>query len=244
MLPGLVEYLAQSLGVEASPLPFDRAEVEALPGLKDVGNKFSTALGLGLRGVTGIDGSKLDARIGPFSFKGSYEHVRARLPQMAGAIAVLILLSCTFALGRVVMLKSEAAALDVALAEATSPLFDEEVTDGDQIRRRFRLEAIPPPFLPTVSGYEVWAQIANAFVATENLGYSVVAGAFEVDMERRVYRVEGTADSAESVDTFEAQLGSIQCVSSINRNEMSAAGESFEFSINGAIGCGGEEEED
>ena len=244
ILPGLVEYLSQSLGVPASPLPFDRPEVQSLPGFSEVGNKFSTALGLGLRGVTTIDGSQLDARIGPFSFKGSYEHVRARLPQMVGALAVLILLSFSFALGRAVMLKSESAALDAALSQATTPLFGDAVTDGNQISRRFRLEAIPPPFLPTTSGYDVWSQIANAFVETDNLGYSVVAGAFEVDMERRVYRVEGTADSAESVDTFEAQLGAIGCVSSVNRNEMSASGDSFEFSINGAIGCGSDEEEE
>ena len=244
MLPGLVEYVAQSLGVNASPLSFARPEVEAVHGFAEVGNKFSTAFGLALRGVASVDGSQLDARIGPFAFKGSYEHVRARLPQMVGALAVLILLSFTFALGRVVMLKSEAAALDAALAESTRPLFGEEETDGDRISRRFRLEAIPPPFLPTTSGYEVWSQIGNAFIETDNLGYSVVAGAFEVDMERRVYRVEGTADSAESVDTFEAQLGAIECVASVNRNEMSASGDAFEFTINGAIGCGAEPGED
>ena len=244
LLPGLVEYVAQSLDVGTSPLPFSRPEVETVPGFAEVGNKFATAFGLALRGVPSVNGSQFDARIGPFAFKGSYEHVRARLPQMVGAVAVLILLSFTFALGRVVMLKSEAAALDSALAESTAPLFGEEVTDGDRISRRLRLEAIPPPFLPTTSGYEVWSQIGNAFVETDNLGYSVVAGAFEVDMERRVYRVEGTADSAESVDTFEAQLGAIECVSTVNRNEMSASGDAFEFTINGAIGCGAEAGED
>ncbi|MFT6400693.1 MAG: type IV pilus assembly protein PilM, partial [Bradymonadia bacterium] len=239
LLPGLVEYLGQSLGVPASPLPFDN--VSSIAGFTEVGNKFATALGLGLRGVTGVDGSDLNARIGPFSFKGSYEHIRSRLPQMLGAIVVLVMLSLAFVAGRIVMLKAESAALDDALAEATEPLFGEAVTNGDRIRGRFALEASPPRFLPQQSAFALWSEIANAFIETADLGYEVEAGAFEVDLERRVYRVEGVADSAESVDTFETQLAAIDCVSSVNRNEMSASGENFEFSINGAL-CGSDDD--
>jgi hypothetical protein len=188
-----------------------------------------------------VDGSDLNARIGPFSFKGSYEHIRSRLPQMLGAIVVLVMLSLAFVAGRIVMLKAESAALDDALAEATEPLFGEAVTNGDRIRGRFALEASPPRFLPQQSAFALWSEIANAFIETADLGYEVEAGAFEVDLERRVYRVEGVADSAESVDTFETQLAAIDCVSSVNRNEMSASGENFEFSINGAL-CGSDDD--
>lgn len=240
LLPGLVEYLGQSLGVPASALPFN--SVNSVEGFNEVGNKFATALGLGLRGVTGVEGSDFNARIGPFAFKGSYEHIRSRLPQMLGAAAVLAMLSLAFIAGRIVMLKAESAALDEALAEATEPLFGEAVTDGDRIRRRFNLEANPPRFLPQQSAFALWSEIASAFIETGNLGYEVEAGAFEVDLERRVYRVEGIADSAESVDTFEAQLAAIDCVSTVNRNEMSASGENFEFSINGAL-CGSDDED-
>ncbi len=240
LLPGLVEYLGQSLGVPATALPF--GSVSSIDGFNEVGNKFATALGLGLRGIAGVEGSDFNARIGPFAFKGSYEHIRSKLPQMLGAMAILAALSLAFIAGRIVMLKAESAALNEALAEATEPLFGEAVTDGNRIRRRFNLEANPPRFLPEQSAFGLWSEIANAFIETGNLGYDVEAGAFEVDLERRVYRVEGIADSAESVDTFEAQLAAIECVSTVNRNEMSASGESFEFSINGAL-CGSDDED-
>lgn len=245
MLPGLVDYVGQSLGVDTRPLPYDAPAV-ALGGFAEVGPRFASALGLALRGTTAPKGSEMNARVGDFSFRGSYEYVRQRAPQIALGLVAIAALGLAFAFGRIASLKAESSALDTALAEATLSVFGESVTEPNAIQSRFRLGAVRPSFLPERSAYAVFVSILSTVGDTVDLGYEVTASDVEVDMERRIFRVEGAADSAESVDTFEAELGALDCLRDIERNDLSQrrGTEGFTFALQGEVRCGGATEEE
>lgn len=245
LLPGLAEYIGQSLGVETRPLPFDAPGV-ALAGFAEVGPRFTTALGLALRGAPSVKGSEMNLRVGEFEFRGTYEYVRQRIPSMAIGLVAVAVLGLAFAFGRMATLRAELAAVDTALAEATQSVFGESVTETSDIQRRFRLGSVRPSFVPDTSAYQLFVAILATVGNTVDLGYEVTASDVEVDLERRIFRVEGEADSAESVDTFETELSAVECLSEIERNDLSQSrgSEGFTFSVQGEIACGGEDEEE
>lgn len=245
-LPGLADYIAQSLGVPVMPLPTAVPAAEGVENFGEEGGRYVTALALALRGASGLRGSTMDARVGAFAFKGTYEYIRARVPQIAFGLATLLVLGVACIFGRIALANAESAALETALAGATSAVFGEEVTDPDEIASRFRLGTIRPSFMPTVTAYEVFLDATETVNATLNLGYDVAAEGIEVDLERRIFRITGTCDSAESVDTFEAQLAESECFREIERTELEQArnGDRFEFSVQANIECGAPATED
>lgn len=238
-LPGLAQYIGQSLGVETMLLPTAVPSTSSVPEFATEGPRFATALGLALRGVSGIKGSSMNARVGPFTFKGTYEYVRQRVPQMIAGAAILAVLSLAFVFGRIAVANAELRALDDALTEATMSVFGTEMTSPNDIASRFRLGGTRPAFIPDVSAYGLFVTASNTIGETLDLGYTVAATDIEIDLERRIFRMQGTADSAESVDTFETQLATHTCFREIERNDLSqvARGEGFEFSVQGIIQC-------
>ncbi len=246
LLPGLVEYMGLSLGVETSLLPLDADGLQTLPGFADVGHRFVTALGLALRATSAVKGSAFNFRHGEFSFKGSHEYLRSRVPQLAFGVVTLALLSLVFGLGRLSALGAEARAVDDAIGAMSEQVFGEAITDGGEVRRRFLRGSVRPGFLPDVTAGELFAEVANRVVDTQDLGYEVTWTEIEVDMERRIFVIEGQADSAESVDTFEVQLAEAECLRDISRNDLSQrhGREGFTFAVQGVATCEPPEEEE
>lgn len=244
-LPGLAEYIGQSLGVPTELIPRDTPELAAVAGFADVGHRFVAALGLALRGTSRPETSDLDLRKGAFAFRGSYDYLVQRAPSLAfGAVALLVAgLAFLFANNR--LLAAEHNAVEDALSTMSESMFGESTADPGTIRRRMARGAALPGFVPERTATSLFVDIVNSAEETVNLGYSVRATDIEVDLERALVRVEGTADGAESVDEYQRVLAQVDCLYELRRDELSQrpGAEGFSFSIVGAATCNPEEDE-
>lgn len=243
-LPGLPELVTESLGVQATVIPANAPFAANVPEFQQLAPRFATALGLALRGTSVQGASSFNVRKGEFAYRGSHENLRRRLPQVAIGVVVLCVLGIAMALGRVAMLSAESEALDSALAELSEAVLGEAVTDPGDIQRQLRLGSVRPSFIPERSAYALFAEVSQTVGGTLDLGYDIRAQSVEVDLERRIFRVEGEADSAESVDTFQSELAARECFHSIERDDLSQRRDSevFSFSVQGVIDCDGDPE--
>ncbi|MCB9506089.1 MAG: pilus assembly protein PilM [Myxococcales bacterium] len=238
VLSGTAEYVGASLGIETVPLPFDQPGLSRVEGFAAVAPRFASALAMALRGISPATASSISARQGAFAFRGSYDYLRAAAPQLAFGAATLAVLFVAFIGARLAALGAEVRALDATLESATQELFGSPETDPDRIRSELTLRAARPSFLMKESAYDLLVMVSNTIGETLDNGYSVAAGEVEVDMERKVFRVSGTADSAESVDTFQQFLAQQECFKELERTELAQRGEGFEFTLQGMAFCG------
>ena len=243
-LPGLTEYMSQSLGVPTSALPLASDATSSVSGFTEVGHRFIQAIGLALRGTGRESLSTFNVRKGPFAFRGSYDYLTQRLPALALGVAAILLAGFAFLLATNRMLATEQAAVDEALETLTSEVFGEATSDPGAIRRRLSRGAQLPAFIPERTATSLFADIVNAAEDTQNLGYEATATRVEVDLERALVRVEGTADGAESVDEYQRVLASIDCLHELRRDELSQrpGSDGFTFSIVGAATCNPDED--
>ena len=245
-LPGLVEYIGQSVGVPAERMPCD-VEPLALPGFSDVAHRFTTALGLALRATGSAPASEFNFRKGTFAFKGSYDYLKERVPSLAIGGLSLVAMVLIFAFAQVRMLQAEANALDAALGDVSEAILGERLTDPGAVERKLRRAGRAHPFVPDVTATAIFADIANAAAENVDFGYDAIAHSIEVDLERGLFRVEGYADSAESVDNYQDLLREVTCLHEVSRNELaqrSGGEEGFEFEITGSADCDPDTEED
>lgn len=244
-LPGLVEYLGQSIGVPARTMPTDHVGF-SLPGFAEIAHRFTTALGLALRAAAAPTGSGFNFRKGPFVFKGSFDYLKERAPSLLFGSAAIVALVLVFAFAQVRVLKAESNALDAALGDVSEVVLGERLTDPGAIERRLRRAGRAHPFVPEVTATLLFTDIANAAGENSDLGYEANAHSIEVDLERGLFRVDGYADSAESVDSYQDLLREIDCLHEISRNELAqrSGTEGFEFGITGTADCSPQTEDD
>ena len=244
-LPGLAEYVGQSLGVPTRALPLAVDATAAVTGFGDVGHRFVQAIGLALRGSGRESVSTFNVRKGAFAFRGSYDYLTQRAPALAFGMVALLVAGFAFLLATNRMLATEQAAVNAALQTLTEDVFGEATSDPGAIRRRLSRGAQLPGFIPERTATSLFADIVNAAEDTQNLGYEATATRVEVDLERALVRVEGTADGAESVDEYQRVLASIDCLYELRRDELSQrpGSDGFTFSIVGAATCNPDEDD-
>ena len=237
-LPGLAAYFEQSLGVPTRTYSTGHAVLTSLEGFDAVSHRFSSALGLALRAAPGTAGSRFDFRVGPFGFRGSYEHLQARLPELGiGAAAILVAAMLLF-FGRVAMLKAEQNQLDEALTVVTTEMFGEAYTDPRAISNQLLLAGAGPALHPNRSAHDHFVDLANVIGDMQDFGGEIRATTMEVDLGRYIFRLEGNAGSAEDVDELQGMLDELECLTDIERNDLSRDREAgFRFSVQGAIDC-------
>ncbi|MFT5992086.1 MAG: general secretion pathway protein L [Bradymonadia bacterium] len=244
-LPGLPEYLAQSLGVEVSVMPIQTTGAQSLDGFSEVANRFTNAMGLALR-AAGVSASGFNLRRGDFAYRGSFDYVLQRVPQIIFGVAVLALAAFALMFARTSSLEAERDALDNALGNMTEQVFLERTSDPEVVSSRLMRAQQKLPFLPEASATLLLAEIVGAAVETQNLGYDATTTAVEVDLERNLFRVDGLSDSAESVDEYQRLLATVGCLEDLERNELQqvTGGDGFEFAISGEVNCNPGREDD
>lgn len=237
-LPGLAAYIEQSLGVPTTVYRAQHETLVALDGFEDVSHRFSAALGLALRAAPNTVGSRFDFRVGPFAFRGSYEHLQARLPELGIGTAAILAAALLLFFGRVAMLKAEQRQLDTALETVTTEMFGEAYTDPRSIQTQLMLAGAGPSLHPERSAHDHFVNLANVIGDMQDFGGEIRATTMEVDLGRYIFRLEGNAGSAEDVDELQTMLDEIDCLTDIERNDLSRDRDSgFRFSVQGAIDC-------
>lgn len=239
-LPGLAEYIAQSLGVRTEVLLPNAPGVATNAEFANNQARYASALGLALRGVPGTTGSRFNFRKGPFAFSGNYEFLRARAGALGVAAAAIVAASLIFGFGRFAQLRAERKALDAALATVTAEIFGEAIAEPRSIRTRLASATGGPVLHPSRSAFDVFVNAANVVGDMQDQQREVTARTVDVDFSRFIFRIDGEAANAETVDQLQRDLDSLECLGTIVRNDLSQApgGSGFRYALQAPIDCG------
>ncbi len=238
-LRGLSEYLGSALGVETELLPATRPEVVAMPDLAEQLPLFTTALGLALRAAGMQSATGLDLRVGASAFKGTTEHLRGRLVEMAAWGGAIVAALMMLLVARASLLQAEVDVLDAELTKLTTEVMGKPVTGSESILKAIRESGDEASFIPKQSAFDIFAAVTAAVQATSDEGYDAKAKQVDVDLQRKQFLIKGIADTAESVDALETKLSEIPCIKEIKRGSVEASRTSagFDFDMKGTASC-------
>lgn len=238
-LRGLSEYLGSALGVETELLPATRPEVVAMPDLAEQLPLFTTALGLALRAAGMQSATGLDLRVGAAAFKGTTEHLRGRLVEMAAWGGAIVAALMMLLVARASLLQAEVDVLDAELTKLTTEVMGKPVTGSESILKAIRESGDEASFIPKQSAFDIFAAVTAAVQATSDEGYDAKAKQVDVDLQRKQFLIKGIADTAESVDALETKLSEIPCIKEIKRGSVEASRTSagFDFDMKGTASC-------
>ena len=238
-LRGLSEYLGSALGVETELLPATRPEVVAMPDLAEQLPLFTTALGLALRAAGMQSATGLDLRVGAAAFKGTTEHLRGRLVEMAAWGGAIVAALMMMLVARASLLQAEVDVLDAELSKLTTEVMGKPVTGSESILKAIRESGDEASFIPKQSAFDIFAAVTAAVQATSDEGYDAKAKQVDVDLQRKQFLIKGIADTAESVDALETKLSEIPCIKEIKRGSVEASRTSagFDFDMKGTASC-------
>jgi type IV pilus assembly protein PilM len=238
-LRGLPEYLGSALSLETELLPATRPEVVAMPDLAEQLPTFTTALGLALRAAGMQSATGLDLRVGASAFKGTTEHLRGRLVEMAAWGAAIVAALMMMLVARASLLQAEVDVLDAELTKLTTEVMGKPVTGSESILKAIKESGDEASFIPKQSAFDIFAAVTAAVQATSDEGYDAKAKQVEVDLQRKQFLIKGIADTAESVDALETKLSEIACIKEIKRGSVEASRTSagFDFDMKGTASC-------
>lgn len=236
-LQGLAELVEQQLGVPCET--WTPTGPAATPTVQTHGHQLAQALGLALRGVQGLAGSRFNLRRDDFAYTGSYEWLLGRLPALAVAGALIVLATMLLLAGTWTQLQAERRHLDNALEATSTEVFGAPLLVPERIQQRLSQGGGGLQFMPTVSAYDLFLGISSMVGELQSEGTVLEARSVEVDLSRRLFDVRGTAESADAVDRLETALGAHPCLRNLQRQSLQASrdGDGFDFGITGAAGC-------
>lgn len=238
LLPGLDGWLSQLLGVDVQRWSVQRPEWQKHPAFAEEAPRWAMALGLALRGTPSARGSDFNLRRGPFAFRGSWEFLQSRIPHLLAAAAALALAVGVWGVGQRTLLRAEQARLDSALATLTEQAFGEVVSQPRAIRSRLQAVREGLRLHPERNAFWYFVEVANAVAWLQDNGARLEARTIDVDLGRFVFTLEGLADSAQTVDSLQTELGGVACLNDIARNDLSARPDGgFSFRLQGRVGC-------
>lgn len=230
----LAPYLAEQLNVPvALALAVDQAVERQIEGPRR--SAFALALGLALRpaNLTGVP--RIDLRVGEFTFSGQLEQFRARLPFMAATGAgLLVLLLVSVAANYRTVIEREAQ-VDESFCAVTKEVVGQEICEPSRA-----ISVMQSPNselgsfrLPEVTAYTIAAELSHR--VPDELPVKL----YDIDITPDRARIEGEADSFDTVDKLVAAYADSDCLSDIKKDQIrkKSTGTGIEFKINMQVTC-------
>lgn len=196
---------------------------------------FALALALALRPANPQASPRIDLRQGEFAFSGQLEQFRARLPFMAMAGAgLLVLLLVSVAANYRAAIEREAQ-VDQAFCAITKEVVGQEICEPSRA-----ISVMKSPSsdlgsfrLPDVTAYTIAAELSHR--VPEELQVKL----YDIDVTPDRARIEGEADSFDTVDKLVSSYSDSECLSDIKKDQIrkKSVGEGIEFKINMQVTC-------
>ncbi|HUL58901.1 MAG TPA: type II secretion system protein GspL [Anaeromyxobacteraceae bacterium] len=230
-LPGLPEVLAPELEGPVAPVALagpaaERILPEAAPGL-------ALALALALRGHEGSRAPRLNLRRGDLAYVRDFQHLKVRIERLAVYAALVLLLAIVSAGVRVFALSRQEHALDRALCDAETRIVGKCYPDYETAVAIMKGHGIPTASIPKTSAVDVFADLSERVPADVKLRFD------RIEITREKLHVQGTTDSAESVDKVVSALRGSRCFGDARAAGIRKRGSDgkFEFSVDSALTC-------
>ena len=198
---------------------------------------MAQALGLALRAAGDQPVSLLEMRKGEFAFAGSLQNFRQRVPFMAGAVAVLMLLMLVNVVARIQALSQREAEVDQQFCDITKKVVGRAICEPS-----VAIPVLKQPSselgafkLPERSAFLVAAEISSQL--PQELAETTVITEMDINIDRA--RIEGETANFEAVDKISSALAENKCFESIKKGRLNkkSNGQSVEFQLNIRLGC-------
>lgn len=198
---------------------------------------MAQALGLALRPVADAQVSRIDMRKGELAYAGSLQHFRQRIPFLAGAFAMILVLVMINVVARFQALGQRESEIDQQFCDITKKVVGRAICEPSAA-----IPVLKQPStelgafkLPERSAFLVAAEISS--LLPEELSENTVITEMDINVERA--RVEGETGNFEAVDTIYSALQENKCFESIKKGRLNKTsnGKKVEFQLNIRLGC-------
>ncbi len=231
VVPALSGALASEVDGPVEPLVLGAPAAAGLG--PEEASQYPLALALALRGQQGARAGRLNLRRGELAFTRDFEHLRGKVARL-GAWAGLVLLLAMVSSGvKVFALSRQERLLDTALCDATQKLVGKCYTNDELAVAALRGKGSVAASIPRNSAVDIFTELTARTPQDLNLRYD------RIEITRDKLHLQGTTDTAESVDKIVTALRTSRCFGdarSGGARKRSSDGK-FEFTIDSDLTC-------
>jgi general secretion pathway protein L len=221
-IPNLDRYLAQELNIEVKPLSaMDKALAAVLPPAGEGGRdaavvpQVAAAMSYALSALASGRTKRIDFRKGDLAYRGDYEYVLARAPQLAAGFMALLLLGAFNAYARHFVISRQEAAVIQKQKDSCKTILGQQVDSADRclaiIREKITPNAGSAAAIPTKSAVDVYIQVAL------HMPKDVTVKVESLDVTADKVRLKGSTDSFENVDKIVKALEGGECFKKVEK---------------------------
>lgn len=226
----LPNYLAEELNV---PGGLPGAAVEQIVERQIDGPRrpaYALALALALRGSADEPVSKVDLRVGELAYAGQLRHLRDRIPFLAGAAGLVLVLLGINTWAQFHVIGQREAAIDQQFCEITKKVLAKEVCEPTVAISMMREPAseLGAFQAPHCSAFRTAADVSNNMIPA---GTDVTVNELEAAPDR--LRISGDAASFDAVDQIVAEISKDECLTEIKKSKLhkKSDGKGVEFQL-------------
>lgn len=230
-LPAVAEALQPEVEGPVGPVALAAPTADAIPDEAAPG--LALALALALRGQQGARGGRLNLRRGELAYVRDFQHLKGRIVRLATYAGLVLLLAIVSSGVKVLALSRQEAALDRALCDAEQKIMGRCYDNFEQAVSILRGRGTVVETIPRTSAVDVLAELSRKVPA------EVTVRLDRIEITRDKLHLQGTTDSAESVDKIVAGLRGSRCfgdarAAGVRRRPGDAK---FEFSVDSTLTC-------
>ena len=229
-LPGLPEILAPEVEGAVQPLALEGPAAQEIPAEDAPG--YALALALALRGHQGGRAGRLNLRRGDLAYTRDFEHVKGRVARLAMAAALLVVLAIASAGVKVFALSRQERLLDRALCDAEQKLIGKCYPNFEEAQAVLRGHGGGGGALPKATAVDLLNELSDRVPQDVKVRFD------KMDVTRDKLHLEGSTESAESVDKLVSGLKGSRCFADARSGSARRRPDGkFEFSIDSGLTC-------
>lgn len=236
-LEGLDDFLRGEFDVDVQRMELDHG-ISWVVDAESRGRQPEATLGLStaLEVVAeDADRSLVDFRQDEFVYRGKSSYLHTQLVRLGAIAAVLVVLLAGVLMMQHYDQRTQLAAMQQAVAEESSELFGESVTEPPEVEARLEGEgASTRNFIPRMSAYELMVTVVDEISDDIQLELERL----EVDNDRSLIQMVGRTDSPQSVDRLAGDIENLECLTDVSKEQVNVEGDDeVQFELQIASGC-------
>ncbi|MEW5848390.1 MAG: pilus assembly protein PilM [Myxococcota bacterium] len=242
-IPNLDRWLARELNIQVQMLPgMGQAlgpalppSTEASPVEAGVVPQAANAMAYALSGLAGARARRIDFRQGELAYRGDFEYVRARAPQLAAGFMCLALLGAFNAYARHFVISRQEAAITQKQRDTCKAILGQSIDSADRclaiMREKINPGATGAAAIPQRSAMDAYIQLAL------RMPKDVTVKVDQLDITSDKIRVKGRTDTFENVDKIVKSLEGGECFKKVEKGPARQEKEQVSWSATVDLEC-------
>ncbi|MFH1810863.1 MAG: pilus assembly protein PilM [Pseudomonadota bacterium] len=192
------------------------------------------ALAYALSGFAAGKSERLDFRQGEFAYRGDFEFLEGRAPQLVAGLLVVSLLLGFNGYARYFDITRQESQVVARQQETCKSILGQEVKSAERCLAMMNEQIRPSgegAGVPTISAIDPYLEVARSTPE----GVSVKVDELEIGIDR--VRIKGTTDSFESVDKIVTSMQKGHCFHNVQRGPARQTGDKVGYSVTLDVDC-------